>query len=293
MRIWLDTDLGTNIDDALALLYLGRRRGVRLVGVSTVTAPARARAALARRLLDVLGLHTVPVLVGAERPLAGEQGQPLDPSVAAWVEAEGLDGSDLPAFDVGRLAGALGDGPAAVVAIGPLTNIAGVVQACGDLVSGVSLGWMGGCVGAPPPGYGCIDTNLRLDPVAAQVALAAPWETCRIVPLDVTVSCRVPADVLMERLRGHVPAEFAALLEFWRRRRNEVVLHDPLTAGAVVDPRWCRWEPVEVVATSDQGQRPIQFRPAAGGRGPCHLAREADAGAFVDHYLTVVTRGGA
>ena len=36
MRIWIDTDLGTDVDDALTLAYVLRHPGFELVGVSTV-----------------------------------------------------------------------------------------------------------------------------------------------------------------------------------------------------------------------------------------------------------------
>jgi len=35
-NIWIDTDIGDDIDDAVALWVAARHRGLRLVGVSTV-----------------------------------------------------------------------------------------------------------------------------------------------------------------------------------------------------------------------------------------------------------------
>ncbi len=36
MRIWIDTDIGTDVDDALALAHVLRHPDLELVGVSTV-----------------------------------------------------------------------------------------------------------------------------------------------------------------------------------------------------------------------------------------------------------------
>jgi len=71
LRIWLDTDIGDDIDDAVALLCAGRHADLRLVGVSSVFGRTQVRAWLAREMLDRLGLPEVPVLPGAMLPLGG------------------------------------------------------------------------------------------------------------------------------------------------------------------------------------------------------------------------------
>ena len=59
MRLWIDTDVGTNLDDAVALLCAAGHRDVELVGVSTVDGDTEWRAEIARTLVDV------PVVPGA------------------------------------------------------------------------------------------------------------------------------------------------------------------------------------------------------------------------------------
>jgi inosine-uridine nucleoside N-ribohydrolase len=53
VRLWIDTDVGTNPDDAVALLCAAGHRDVDLVGVSTVDGDTDWRAEIARSLLDV------------------------------------------------------------------------------------------------------------------------------------------------------------------------------------------------------------------------------------------------
>jgi inosine-uridine nucleoside N-ribohydrolase len=53
MRLWIDTDVGTNPDDAVALLCAAGHRDVDLVGVSTVDGDTEWRAEIARTLVDV------------------------------------------------------------------------------------------------------------------------------------------------------------------------------------------------------------------------------------------------
>jgi len=52
VRLWIDTDVGTNPDDALALLCAAAHRDVELVGVSTVDGDTERRAEVARALVD-------------------------------------------------------------------------------------------------------------------------------------------------------------------------------------------------------------------------------------------------
>ncbi|HEV3134492.1 MAG TPA: nucleoside hydrolase [Acidimicrobiia bacterium] len=59
MRLWIDTDVGTNPDDAVALLCAAGHRDVDLVGVSTVDGDTEWRAEIARTLVDA------PVVPGA------------------------------------------------------------------------------------------------------------------------------------------------------------------------------------------------------------------------------------
>ena len=54
MRLWIDTDVGSNPDDAVALLCAAGHHDVDLVGVSTVDGDTEWRAEVARTLVDAL-----------------------------------------------------------------------------------------------------------------------------------------------------------------------------------------------------------------------------------------------
>jgi inosine-uridine nucleoside N-ribohydrolase len=74
VRLWIDTDVGTNPDDAVALLCAAGHRDVDLVGVSTVDGDTEWRAEIARTLVDA------PVVPGARlavRDVADAQAEAL------------------------------------------------------------------------------------------------------------------------------------------------------------------------------------------------------------------------
>jgi inosine-uridine nucleoside N-ribohydrolase len=74
VRLWIDTDVGTDPDDAVALLCAAGHRDVDLVGVSTVDGDTEWRAGIARTLVDA------PVVPGARlgvRDVAASQAEAL------------------------------------------------------------------------------------------------------------------------------------------------------------------------------------------------------------------------
>jgi inosine-uridine nucleoside N-ribohydrolase len=217
VRLWIDTDVGDNPDDAIALLVAAAAPDVDLVGVSTVGGDTERRAAVARALVDA------PVIGGA---------------------------------DPGRLGRAILDrAPDAVLAIGPLTNVAALVA--GGLLPG-TLACMGGAL-RPVRHRGAVravEHNFGRDPDAARLVLAATTGTF-VVPLDVTVLAALDAAALA-RLRESAPAVHGSIGAWLAEQQARgvpddeirVVLHDPLAllallgdATVVVEPRPLTVEP--------------------------------------------------
>src|SRR4030095_7628987 len=116
-RVWIDTDAAcghadrTDPDDCLAIILLARAQSMKIVGLSTVFGNA------GRDVVD----RTVAQLRDV---LAQDTGVSLD----VWLGAATTGGppGGVPAQDA--LVAALEAGPLTVVALGPLTNIAAVLQ---------------------------------------------------------------------------------------------------------------------------------------------------------------------
>ncbi|MEV5962175.1 nucleoside hydrolase [Kribbella sp. NPDC051952] len=71
-RIILDTDIGSDVDDAMALAQLMGTPGFDLVEVHTVYGDTRLRAQIARRYAALAGLE-VDVVAGTAKPLSGRE----------------------------------------------------------------------------------------------------------------------------------------------------------------------------------------------------------------------------
>ena len=73
MRVILDTDIGTDVDDCLALAVLLASPELELVGVTTVYGDVLLRARMVMKLLRLRGREDVPVAMGERQPLLGKR----------------------------------------------------------------------------------------------------------------------------------------------------------------------------------------------------------------------------
>lgn len=232
----LDTDIGSDVDDALALaLVLGSPR-LRLRAVTTVYGDTHLRARLTKRLLSLAGRHDVPVIAGAAQPLSGR---------AVWWaghEASGFDDLDAEAVDGADAPARLRDqyrsttGAETLLAIGPLTNVALSMTGAGSNGAGRSgpLYVMGGDLSDPP----LAEHNLLSDVTAARRVLQSSRPTT-VVGLDVTTRVRLTAgDVEVIRGSGPFGAALGRAIDQWWAFNGQAWNnpHDPVTVLALTDP---------------------------------------------------------
>jgi purine nucleosidase len=76
--IILDTDIGTDVDDLLALSLVLTSPELELVGVTTVYGDVAPSTHMARRLLMLRGVRDIPLPMGASKPLLGKRGVYVD-----------------------------------------------------------------------------------------------------------------------------------------------------------------------------------------------------------------------
>jgi purine nucleosidase len=244
IRTILDTDIGTDVDDCIALAFILGSPEIALEGVTCVYGDVRLRARMVQKLLRLAGRSEVPVFLGAEPPLLG-----LRPVYWPGHEGVGLldDAEDLPSpqaeHAVDFIVRTVMDNPGQIhlLAIGPLTNVALAFRREPRLASNLQhLTIMGGVVREPSRlGLPIVEHNMACDPEAAHIVFAAGAPTT-VVPLDVTTRVLVRrAD--MEAIRsGGTPFHDAVArqIELYPRFADNgaTPLHDPLAAAVMVRP---------------------------------------------------------
>ncbi len=68
-RVLLDTDIGSDVDDCVALALILCSPELRLEAVTCVTGDVLLRARIAMKLLAMHGCSEVPVVMGVSKPL--------------------------------------------------------------------------------------------------------------------------------------------------------------------------------------------------------------------------------
>ncbi|MDO8585915.1 MAG: nucleoside hydrolase [Armatimonadota bacterium] len=134
MKLLIDTDIGSDIDDALALLLLLHMAEVDILGVTTTYGCVDVRAKIAKKIINARGLN-VPVFAGSAQPLSrwpqvwhtGTEGKGIlddDESRADLTDLGiGTRANEFIADTVVR-----NPGEVTLVALGPLTNVAMAIR---------------------------------------------------------------------------------------------------------------------------------------------------------------------
>jgi purine nucleosidase len=310
--VLLDTDLGSDVDDAIALALLLACPELRLVAVTTVSGDALGRAQASARLLGAAGRRDVEVCAGARDALVRTGRFNADPiPLADYPAGPAAPVTDEPA--AARIVRAARETPGLeLLFVGPLTNLAHALALDPELPKRVArLHVMGGhirrvAIGERVVAPG-IDYNLCADPEASVMALGAGFET-RLVSADVTLQVWL-READLARLAG-APAPVARalvpLVRAWTpvQRRifvdgmggtlapdNVAFLHDPLTALAMVDASSLRLERLRIVTTVEAGVlRTHEVAGAAGLGAAMEVATAVDPDAARDQMLARLLR---
>ena len=269
-RLLIDCDPGH--DDAIALILAHRHAEV--VGITSVSGNApltrtTANALMVTALLDV----DTPVVSGAARPLVAE------PLHAAAVHGEsGLSGVD-PIAHERTVAGDdavdylldVAEADIAVVAVGPLTNLAHAIErdpTWAKRIAGISI--MGGSTDVGNVTR-VAEFNIFADPEAAAIVFESGAEIT-LCGLNLTHQFQT-GDALAARLRNADSpiAAFAAQIFDYLHDRMETLIgarasamHDPCAVLAITHPHLLDTEPravaVELRGTLTRGMTVVDQR---------------------------------
>ena len=298
--VLFDTDIGSNVDDALALAYLLRQPHCRLLGVTTVSGPVAQRAACAAAICRAAGRDDVPIHCGSSAPLPGGVGQPHVPHFSALAEADRAwapDAGDAPTA-VHFLRNAIRGTPQPVVllASGPLTNIA-LLFAMDPEIPSLLRAFV--CMaGVFDPHEQAAETNCLVDPLAAAVVFeqwrrASASGGARVKPsvtigMDVTRRCTMRTDELRRRLNVPPLETVGRRADAWLAARESVTFHDPLAAACVFRPQLCGYAGGTVSVESTPGSLlagTTRFAPAV--TGPHRIATSVNAAVFFREFFGV------
>jgi inosine-uridine nucleoside N-ribohydrolase len=282
--IIFDTDIGDDIDDALALALVLQSPELDARLVTTVIDDTETRTRLAWKQLGLYGRRDVPLATGASEPL-------LDPARKGRArQFEVLAAEDtVPEAARRRASEAIIETLLAsrdqltLVPVGPLTNIALALKTEPRIKEKIErIVLMGGAFDLLRSEY-----NIKRDRAAAQIVFASGVPIVA-VGLDVTLKCKLEGTDLEQMRAARNPASrfLVRLIELWQNGKatQYPTLHDPLAVAATFRPELIETEAGKVeVETSG----PLTFGVTMFTRGPgtTRVARQVRVREFLDLFV--------
>jgi purine nucleosidase len=284
-----DTDIGTDIDDAYALAALLHRPELEVLGVTTVSSDAVARARLAAKLLHVAGKpwSRIPVYAGISTPTQYMK----QVEWAAGFRSPQLH--DHGGIEFMRREIRARPGQVTLIAVGELTNIAALLESepgIGRQIRAIAL--MGGAVyrGYAPGSKPEPEWNIRSNARAARTVFESGVPLL-VAPLDSTADLKLTPELRVRVFAHGTPLNDAlgALDQIWRYtnhwKGDLPTLFDVLPVE-LVNPR----RPYELKAlrieVDDQG-----LTRAVDGPPNAQVAISVDIPRFMEEFVVRLTPG--
>jgi len=284
----LDTDIGTDIDDAYALAALIHRPELELLGITTVSSDAPARARLAAKLLHVAGgdWARVPVYAGLSTPTQYmKQVEWANGFHSPNLHESG--GIEFLRREINRRPGEI-----TLIAVGELTNIAALLEAepgIGRKIRGIAL--MGGAIyrSNDPGSRPAPEWNIRSNAKAARQVFESGVPLL-VAPLDSTADLKLTPDMRARIFLRGTPLNdaLASLDQIWRHtnhwKGDLPTLFDVLPVELVNPVRSYELRELRIEVAADGLTRVVPGKPNA------RVALEVDVPRFMNDFITLLTQ---
>ncbi len=239
-KLILDTDIGSDVDDAWALALCLASPEIDLLGVTLVHADLDVRAKIALKILKLTNRQDVPFYKGISQPLTPDQ-----PCHWAGFEGTNTDFSDIDesAARVGAVDFILDTvnkypGEVVISPTGPLTNIAAAIKRDPETMRKVKrLAIMGSTYTGDGVEHAEPEHNIRCDSAAARIVLESGIPVT-LAGLNVTFKVVVRREELSAikstPFGDYLAAMTEQIYELWHR--EAAFMHDPLAVATQIDP---------------------------------------------------------
>ncbi len=255
----LDTDIGTDVDDALALCFMLEKKSKRLLGVITTNGPTKTRAQIAKTILGLKGFLRIPVFRG--QSTARTNG--ITPFVTG-NESIGIESQShaFPLRSILPLILSEPDGSIVYILIAPASTCSALLEIPMIRKKIKSVVIMGGVI-ASDPTKPKQEHNIAADP-ASFSRICAFRIPVFLVPLNLTLPHVFPERAIEEISRSGLPlaSKMHLWIKLWRSFtltfgekdhwfKNRVLLHDPITCIAAMRKSAFRWQDMAVTTTQE------------------------------------------
>lgn len=228
-KILIDTDIGGDVDDALALALALNSPELEIIGITNVYLENEWRANVTRNILRVYNREDIPVSTGAEKPLIGWWDESRIPNSSR--DFGQIGGKPLPCACDFIIQMAEQEDNLTILAIGPLTNVGLAIAKAPHILSKINIVMMGGQINKAHPEW-----NIVCDPEAARIVFES-GVPIRMAGLDVTNRCQFTRDEVDEiKSTGNPRTDMLGeMMELFIKNFGYLpILHDPLALAALL-----------------------------------------------------------
>ena len=243
VKVLLDTDIGTDIDDAICLTYLLANPNCNLLGITTVTGEPEKRAMLASSLCFLAG-KDVPIYPGTAEPLIIEQQQKIaqqSKSLEKWSYKK-----DFPkgqAIEFMRKTIRENADEVILLTIGPLTNVGLLFKVDEEipyLLKGLVM--MCGYFHHKIEGWNKFEWNAKGDYHASDIVYRSNVKIHRSIGIDVTSQVTMDSKEFQEKFSANIFKPLQDYAQHWYDYSHTVTFHDPLAAATIFNEKICGYE---------------------------------------------------
>lgn len=306
-KILLDTDIGTEVDDAITLAYLLANPEAEILGITTVTGEAYERAKMASVLCRIAG-KDIPIYPGTENPMFVPQIELYAPQkkiLSNWKHDMDFPKNRAVAFLQETIRN--NPGEITLICIAPLTNIGllfamdpeipsllkRIVLMCGSPTytrydnTSEKMSAMKDSDYIVLGSKGVLENNALIDPHATKLVYQA------VVREHVTYGLNVTSQLIMkpeeaEKVFKHPILEpVMDIAREWFKDEERVTFHDPLTAVSLFNDDICTFAKGNLTVETDSKLLAgfTYWRPSSEGKHK--IALKVDKDKFFLHLMEV------
>lgn len=229
-KVIIDTDLGDDVDDAVAVALAVLSPEIEVAGITTVFKDTKARAEMVKDLLEFYQMGRIPVYTGQGLPLI-ERPKMEKPIQYSILRNEYEPEQSLNAVEFMIKTAAENDN-VCIVAMGPLTNLGLAFLKAPEIMKRVEIIGMGGAFLNSYPEW-----NIICDPEAARIVTDFA-ENLTMLGLDVTKHTKLTTqemEVVKNSVNPAVQYLYKGMEIFMDKTGFPITLHDALLIACLID----------------------------------------------------------
>lgn len=289
-KVLLDTDIGTDIDDAVCLAYLLANRDCDLLGITTATGEAEKRAMIASAICRHAG-RDIPIYPGADVPMFIKQNQLIAHQAEMlhrWNHQKKFPKGE--AVEFLRSTIRKHPGEITLLTIGPLSNIGLLFLVDPEIPSLLKgLVMMCGYFFGQIPDKDFFEWNAYGDYHASSIVYKSNLKNNRSVGLDVTYNVSMSETEFKKTFTSELFDPVHDFSKVWFEKfYRSTTFHDPLASAVIFNNELCKFRrgEIEIDMKNKKTIGMTLFKKKTNGKH--EAAHSVNSNKFFKHFISVV-----